>query len=156
MRVLASFLIFCGISTYAFATEYKAGSTEITNPWSRVTPKGASRAVGYMTIKNSGSAPDRLVGGTAAVADSVQLHSMVMENGTAKMRELNDIEIKPGQTIEFKPGSSHAMFVGLKRSLHKGDRVSGTLKFEHAGTVSIEYNVEGIGARAPMPMDHLH
>ena len=63
------------------------------------------------------------------------------------MRELNDIEIKPGQTIEFKPGGSHAMFVNLKRPLNKGDHVTGTLVFEQAGKVQIEYTVEGIGAQ---------
>ena len=64
------------------------------------------------------------------------------------------MEINPGQTIDFKPGGSHVMFVNLKHPLTKGDRVKGTLIFERAGTVQIEYNVEGIGAqRAPMEME---
>jgi len=109
-----------------------------------------------MTIKNSGNAPDRLTGGSIDVAANFELHSMVMENGIAKMRELKDVEIGPGQTIEFKRGGSHIMFVDLKHSLSKGEHVKGTLIFQHAGTVQIEYNVEGIGAQhGPMEMENM-
>ena len=109
-----------------------------------------------MTIKNNGTTPDQLVGGTVEVASGFQLHTMTMENGVAKMRDLKDIEINPGQKIEFKPGGSHAMFVNLKHPLSKGQHVKGTLTFEHAGTVQIEYDVEGIGAqRAPTEMGHM-
>lgn len=144
----------CTVSTTAFATDYKAGGIEVINPWSRATPKDASTAIGYMTIKNDGSTPDRLIGGSIAVADNFQLHSMVVDNGVAKMRESKDVEIKPGEVVRFKPGGSHVMFVWLKRSLAKGDHVKGTMVFQKAGTVQIEYNVAGIGAHeAPMKMN---
>ena len=139
--------IACFITTSAMATDYKAGSLVISGPWSRVTPKGAQAAVGYMSIKNNGTTTDRLIGGSIDVADAFELHSMVMENGIAKMRELKDVEIKPGQTIDFKPGGSHVMFVDLKHPLSKGEHVKGTLTFEHAGKVQIEYDVEGVGAQ---------
>ena len=148
--------IACFITTSAMAADYKAGSLVISGPWSRATPKGAQAAVGYMSIKNNGTTTDRLIGGSIDVADTFELHSMVMENGIAKMRELKDIEIKPGQTIDFKPGGSHVMFVDLKYPLSKGERVKGTLIFEHAGAVQIEYDVEGIGAqRSPMEMERM-
>ncbi len=140
----------------AIATDYKAGSIEITNSWSRATPKGASTAIGYMTIKNVGTTSDHLIDASVDVAAGVQLHSMILENGIAKMRELHDIEINPGQSIEFKPGGSHAMFVKLKRPLVKGEHIKGTLTFANAGTVQIEYDVGGIGdQRAPMAMDRM-
>ncbi|MDE2284710.1 MAG: copper chaperone PCu(A)C [Hyphomicrobiales bacterium] len=143
-------------SANAMATDYKAGTIEIVNPWSRATPKGASTAIGYMIIKNTGMTSDRLIGGSVDVAGRLELHSMVMENGVAKMRDLHDIEIKPGQSIEFKPGGAHAMFVNLKYPLSKGERIKGTLVFEHTGTVQIEYSVESIGAQsAPMEMEHM-
>jgi copper(I)-binding protein len=144
------------ISATAMATDYKAGSLAISSPWSRATQKGSQTAIGYMTIKNNGTTPDRLIGGSIDVAANFELHSMVMENGIAKMRELKDMEIGPGQTIEFRPGGSHVMFVDLKHPLSKGEHVKGTIIFEHAGTVQIEYSVEGIGAQhGPMEMEHM-
>jgi copper(I)-binding protein len=156
MRLLTTAAIVFCMSANAMANDYKAGSIEISTPWSRATPKGAQTAVGYVTIKNNGTTPDRFIGGSVDVADTFELHSMVMENGIAKMRELKDVEIKPGQTIEFKPGGSHVMFVNLKRPLSKGEHVSGTLVFEHAGKVNIEYSVEGIGAQTgPQEMEYM-
>ena len=160
MRILVTVII--AIAFYpgvkAMAANYKAGSIEIVQPWSRATPKGAQTAVGYMTIKNNGTIPDRLIGGSVDVASRFQLHSMVMENGIAKMRELTAIEIKPGASIEFEPDSSHVMFVDLKRPLTKGDRISGVLQFEHAGKVQIEYEVQAIGSRqgSTQSMEHVH
>jgi periplasmic copper chaperone A len=147
MPVAGMAVAYC-IATNAMATNYEAGSIAISSPWSRATPKGAQTAIGYMTIKNNGTTPDRLIGGSVDVADRFQLHAMTMEDGVAKMRDLSGIDIKPGQTIEFKPSGSHAMFVNLKRALSKGDHIKGTLTFERAGTVHIEYDVEGIGAQS--------
>ena len=64
-------------------------------------------AGGYMTITNRGRAPDRLLGGSSAVAGRFEVHSMVTEQGVAKMRPVEGgLEIKPGETVELKPGSS--------------------------------------------------
>jgi periplasmic copper chaperone A len=101
-----------------------------------------------MTIKNNGTEPDRLLGGTTDVSAGVQLHEMTMEKGVSKMREMKTgIELQPGRTVELKPGSSHVMFVNLKRQLVKGETVKGTLTFEKAGTVTVEYPVEAVGAK---------
>jgi copper(I)-binding protein len=71
---------------------------------------------------------------------------MKMEDGVAKMRPIKGgLEIKPGDTVEFKPGSLHIMFVGLKKPLATGDRINATLVFEKAGTVSVEYEVRAMG-----------
>jgi copper(I)-binding protein len=111
------------------AADYSVGSIAVGNPWTRATPKGATVAGGYMTISNKGSAPDRLLGGSAAVAGRFEVHSMVMERGVAKMRPVQGgLEIKPGETVELKPGSLHVMLMGLKQPLEKGQKVKGTLE----------------------------
>jgi periplasmic copper chaperone A len=63
-----------------------------------------------------------------------------------KMRPVpNGLEIKPGESVELKPGAYHVMMLDLKQPLNKGDHVKATLKFEKAGPVDIEYNVVGVG-----------
>ena len=117
------------------------------------TPKGAPVAGGDMTITNKGSAPDRLVGGSTAVAGGFEVHSMTMDQGVSKMRPVEGgLEIKPGETVELKPGSFHVMLPGLKQPLEKGQKVKATLQFEKAGKVDIEYTVEAAGtARRHQP-----
>jgi periplasmic copper chaperone A len=87
------------IPAVAVTAEYNVGSIAIMNPWSRATPKGSQTAIGYMTITNNGTASDRLIGGSIEIADMFQLHAMTIENDIAKMRDLRDIEIKPGETV---------------------------------------------------------
>jgi periplasmic copper chaperone A len=141
----------------AVAEDYSAGTIQIGKPWTRATPKGATVAGGYMTISNKGSAPDRLLGGSAAVAGRFEIHSMVTEQGVAKMRPVEGgLEIKPGETVELKPGSFHAMLMGLQQPLQKGQKVKGTLEFEKAGKVDIEYAVEALGATSPAAGAHGH
>ena len=138
---------FAVAGTTANAADYKAGSLDISDPWSRATPKGASVAAGYMKIKNNGPTPDRLISGSSDVAPRFEVHEMRMENGVAKMRQVTGgLEIKPGETVELKPGSLHAMFVGLKKPLSAGDHFKATLVFEKAGPVGVEYDVRAMGA----------
>ena len=131
----------------ATAHEYKAGSIEIKHPWARATPKGSEVAGGYMKLINTGKEPDRLIGGSVPIAGKFEIHEMSMDGGVMKMRPLpKGLEIKPGQTVEFKPGSYHVMFVGLQQPFEQGKSVKGTLEFEKAGKVAVEYAVEAIGA----------
>ena len=80
---------------------------------------------------------------------------MTME--LAKMRPLPDgLELKPGASVELKPGSLHLMFVSLKQPLEKGKQVKGMLKFEKAGSIEVEFTVEAIGASSPAPTGGTH
>jgi len=133
--------------TSAMAHDYKVGDLKIDHPWARATPKGASVGGAYMKITNTGTTPDRLVGGSSAVSGRFEVHEMSMDNGVMRMRPLKDgLEIKPGQTVELKPGSFHIMLLDLKQPLKENERVKGTLTFEKAGSVEVEYAVVAVGA----------
>ena len=141
----------------AAAADFTVGNIQIGNPWTRATPKGADVAGGYMKITNKGSVPDSLIGGSSAAADRFEVHEMSMVDGVMKMRPLaKGLEIKPGTTVELKPGSFHIMLMGLKQPLEKGRKVRGTLIFEKAGKVDIEYTVEALGAGSSAPSGHGH
>ena len=134
----------------AGAQEFKAGSIEVDNPWSRATPKGAKVAAGYLTIKNTGTDPDRLLSGTSAAAGKVEVHEMSMDKGVMKMRPVaGGLEIKPGETVELKPGSYHLMIMGLKQQIQQGKPFKASLNFEKAGPVEVEFNVVAPGAPPP-------
>lgn len=143
----------------AIADDVTVGSLKISAPWARATPKGASVGGGYFKITNTGTVPDRLVGGVSDVSQRFEIHEMSMDNGVMRMRELaKGIEIKPGETVEFKPGGYHVMLVGLNKQLIQGQRFKATLQFEKAGKVDVDFGVEGIGAQTGggMKMQHGH
>ena len=134
----------------AAAATFKVGPLVVEAPWARATPGGAKVGGGYLKITNTGSKPDRLTGGSVPFAKSVEVHEMAMTGDVMKMRRLeNGLEIKPGETVELKPGGNHLMFMGLTAGLKDGQQVKGTLVFEKAGSVDVTYNVTPMGGAQP-------
>ena len=142
----------------ALATHsYKLGQLVIEEPWARATPGGAQVGGGYLKITNTGKEADRLIGGSLPVATSVEVHQMTMSNGVLKMHKMgHGLEIKPGQTIELKPGSYHLMFNGLREGLKQGQIIKGTLQFEKAGSIEVEFQLLAIGAKGAEASEHMH
>ena len=135
----------------AFAQEFKAGEITIDKAWTRATPKGADTGAGYLVVHNNGAAPDTLTGGTADFA-TVEIHEMKMENGVMKMAPLtNGLNIPAHGAIRLAPGGYHVMFTHLTKPLVKGEKVTATLTFAHAGPVTVQFPVEGVGAAGPAP-----
>jgi copper(I)-binding protein len=52
------------------------------------------------------------------------------------------LEIKPGETVEFKPNSFHILMTDLKRPMQAGEHFTATLVFEKAGEVEVDFLVE--------------
>ena len=128
---------------------YRIGELKIDDPWLRVPPPAAKVAGGFMTITNTGAAADRLIGGSAANVGRFEVHEMAITDGVMRMRQLQSgLEIKPGETVTLKPGSHHVMLLDLQAAPEAGKPLKGTLVFEKAGTIEIEYKVEPAGARA--------
>jgi hypothetical protein len=145
VRVSALLATLACVAT-ARAHDFRIGSIEIEHPWARATPKGATIAGGYVKLTNTGKEADRLVGGSLPIAGRFEIHQMTMNNGVMQMRPVSGgLEIRPGESVELKPGSYHLMFLDLKQPLVQKQPVKGTLVFEKAGTVEIEYTVEPVG-----------
>ncbi|RJT40432.1 copper chaperone PCu(A)C [Mesorhizobium waimense] len=151
--VVALALLFVGAQS-AFAHEFKVGDLEIEHPWSRATPAGAKVAGGYFTVTNKGSAPDRLLSIASDVSDKAELHEMGVRDGVMTMRPVSGgLEIPAGGKVALAPGAYHLMFFGLKRQPKQGEKFSATLTFEKAGSVTVEFDVEGMGETGAMD-DH--
>jgi len=135
----------------ALAHDYKAGDLSIGHPWSRETPAAAPVAGGFMVLDNKGAAADRLVAVEADVSQKVEIHEMAVVDGVMRMRPLDQgLAIPAGGKVELKPGGYHVMFIGLKAPFKKGDVVKGTLVFEKAGKIPVDFQVEAMGDKGAM------
>jgi len=132
----------------ALADEYRAKTLRISNAFARATPPGAKVAGAFMSIENQGKETDRLVSASSPVAGLVEIHEMAMDGGLMKMRAVKVIDLKPGATVELRPGGYHVMLEDLKQPLKQGEQVPVLLTFEKAGTVEIKVKVEPMGAAA--------
>lgn len=127
----------------------KVGDLVVTAAWTRQPPDGARVAGGFLKITNNGKISDRLIGGSAPFARAFEVHEMAIVDGVMKMRELaKGLEIKPGETVELKPGGYHIMYMDVTQRPKAGDKVKTTLKFETAGVVTIDVPVVAAGQNA--------
>ena len=138
------------VGAAAQAEDYNVGPIHIAQAWARTTPKNASSGAAYLTVTNSGTAPDRMSCAGSDAAGQCQIHTMSMENGVMKMRPVDGgLEIRPGETVILKPGADHLMLTQLKHPLETGSTIAATLQFEKAGTVKVDVPVLAMGAAAP-------
>jgi copper(I)-binding protein len=133
----------------AHGHSHEKGDLQVRHPWSRATPPGAKVGVTYMEIRNSGAKPARLVGASTPLARKVEMHVTTHEGGVARMREVKGLEVPAGERLELRPGGSHFMLVDLVRPLAKGERIPLTLRFEGAGEMTVEVEVQELGSRHP-------
>jgi len=110
----------------------------------RIRPPLPSRdiAAGYMSITNHSKTDDTLVSVTSPISGRVEIHTHLNEDGVMKMRQVEGIALKAGETVELKPGSFHLMMFGAKMSEDQDD-VSVTLNYENAPSVTMIVPVEG-------------
>ena len=137
------------LATSALGHSHEKGDVQIRHPWSRATPPGASVAAAYMEIRNTGKQADRLLSATSAVAQRVEMHLTEREGEVMKMREVKSIDIPPRERYTLRPGGAHLMLVDLKQPLKKGERFAMRLRFERAGELEIELEVQEQGSRHP-------
>jgi len=127
----------------AVAHEVTTDSLVIDHPYALETVATAMSGAGYMTITNTGSAPDRLLD-VRADFPRVSLHGTETDaQGVTRMIPVEGIEIAPGETVTLAPGGMHVMFMGLDGDpFEEGERIPATLVFERAGEIEVEFWVE--------------
>lgn len=113
---------------------------EIYNP--RVMAGKAGEVTGgFMSIENTRSEADKLLGAACGAAAMTQAHETTMDDGVMRMREVEVIEIPAGGRVELKQGGYHIMLMDLKQDVIAGETAECTLTFERAGEVALSLMV---------------
>lgn len=151
MKRLSVLLVAVGLIIVppAASAQSATPAVQVEQPWARASAGPARNGVAYLTLTNDGSAADRLVAGASPVAEHVEFHTHINDAGILRMRQVDAIDLAPGEPVVFKPGGLHVMLVGLHEPLKAGEHFPLTLSFEHGGDVTVEVTVETAGARGP-------
>lgn len=142
--------------TMILTTEVFAGDITIENPWARASASKAKSGGAFMTIKNSGTTPDKLIAARSDIAKRAEIHQTKMKDGMMMMHPVKAIEVPPGGMAMLKPGSYHVMFMGLKEPLRKGGAFPLTLVFEKAGAVEVMVKIMKPGTRSGKHKSGMH
>ncbi len=131
----------CGSSAPTPASQAEAVSVQ--DAWIRETPPGAKVTAGYMVLSNASEQPARLVGAELAEAERAEIHTMFMQDGMMRMRQLdNGLVIPADGQAALKVGGDHLMLMGLSTALASGAQVSLQLQFADGSSKTLDVPVK--------------
>lgn len=122
------------------------------NAYIRESIPGAPNSAAFMTLNNTSDQDIVLTSVDSELARATELHNHINDEGVMRMREVPEILIPAGQSVEFKPGGLHVMFMGLANPLKQGEQGTFTL-VDQSGQ---EYPVQAPVKKIKMQMKHDH
>jgi copper(I)-binding protein len=125
------YVVLAMLAVILFACSKQAPEISITDNWVRATAEGQDVGTAYMTITSASDTS--LIKVESSASDSVEIHSMSMENGVMKMRMLEQLDLKSNSPNKLAPGGFHLMLFDLKSPLKAGETVSFNLHFKNKG-----------------------
>ena len=141
VRCLVWLLFAAAIVPPAAAHSHKTKSLEIVHPWTPETvQKEATTARVFMTIKNRGRVPDRLISASTPRAEKVEL--VAGEEGDGDGKSAAPFSIAPGKELAFHAKGRHLVLTGVRKAFHAYDDFKMTLVFEKAGRIVVDVVVE--------------
>ncbi|MGQ9369258.1 copper chaperone PCu(A)C [Azospirillum sp. ST 5-10] len=133
----------------AWAEAARVGDVVVERAWARATLPAAPTGATYLTVRNVGAQPDRIVSLQTPAAGHATAHATTIDGGVARMQEAGPLALPPGGVIDMKPGGTHIMLMDLKEGLKPGRTFALSITFEKAGTVEVPVTVAGPGAMGP-------
>ncbi|HUK21647.1 MAG TPA: copper chaperone PCu(A)C [Gemmatimonadales bacterium] len=114
----------------------RAGSLEIKDAFA-FAPITLESTGAYLTIVNHGAIADTLEGARCGCARSVTIH----QTGPGGMVMRRSLPVPAGESVRFAPGEMHLMLMSLDHLAKSGERIALTLRFAHAGEVTLQVPV---------------
>ncbi len=131
---------------------FAKGDVVVSHAWTYENAETAHAMRVYLTIENTGTAPDRLTAASVTFADAVLLEGQAIgADGSLETRQFPAIAVAPGQVLTMQPGAVWIELQGVQRTFDAGDHFHMAVTFENAGSVEIDVEVEATGEH-----DHDH
>ncbi|MFU8764432.1 MAG: copper chaperone PCu(A)C [Haliea sp.] len=96
----------------------------LNDAWVRALPPTQANTAAYVSVRNSGSQPLVITGGSAALAARVELHDTVELDGMLRMRQQDAVTVPAGESLAFAPGGLHLMLLELERMPAVGEMLT--------------------------------
>ena len=140
------YTIFSAYFSNAYALDSDTSTTQnaisIKDAWVRPSHPGQDVGAAYMT---STSMQDiTLVRVESDVSNSIEIHSMTMQNGVMKMRMLDNLPLIAGKPYKLEPGGFHFMLFDLKKTLAVGESVNFVLYFKAKNKAEFKQNIKAL------------
>lgn len=131
---------------FVISSSAVAGPIRVDNAYVRHAPPGQTVSGAFMILNNSGDADRAAISAESNVAETVELHTHVHDDGVMRMRQVEKIDIPAGGSTALKPGGFHVMLIGVKKPLELGQMVEIKLNFDDGSSEQIEAEVKSVMA----------
>jgi len=136
------------------AAESAAAQVTVTEAWVRQPAEGQTRAAAYGVITNSSGSEITLVGASAPIDATIEIHETMMDDGVMSMQERTEgFAIAAGATFTLEPGGPHVMMLGIEPT-DFGETLDIEFLFDGADPVTVTAELRSIsGEMEEMEMD---
>ncbi len=135
------------------STAPAAAPVLIENAWVRAMPPSQPNTAAYMTVRNEGEVPLRIIAASSEPRATVEIHTSRQVDGMLRMEQLQGVTLNPGELVSFSPGGMHLMMLGLNKMPVEGEQVKLCLQFDSGAAACAYAEVRRV---APSPDDNLH
>nr|WP_224745960.1 copper chaperone PCu(A)C [Neiella litorisoli] len=119
-------------------TSASACELTIENAYVRSVIPGVPNTAAFLSIANDCQQPVSLVSGQTDVADRVELHTHVHDDGMMKMRQVDAIVVPASGSVQLKPGGYHLMMMGVDPSINQATSIPILLTFSNGKQLSFD------------------
>jgi copper(I)-binding protein len=111
-----------------------------TDAWIRWLPAALPEA-GYLTLTNTGSAPQVLVGASSEEYADISLHRTRVGQGMSVMEPVESIRLAPAAEVNFAAAGYHFMLLRPAHPPRPGERILITLRFAGGHSLTVPFSV---------------
>jgi len=126
-------LLFGALAPLAAIAAEPATPLVLGDAWVRVLPPGQPNTAAYLTATNTVASAVTIVGASADIAASAEMHTSREVDGFQRMERLLEVPVAAGQSVAFAPGGMHLMLFGLERMPVPGEEVRLCLELAGGG-----------------------
>lgn len=105
------------------AASTQACDLQIDQGWVRSAPPGASVLAGYGVLRNHGAQPIAVSSISSAQFGAIEIHESSEQDGVARMRRIDRLEIPANGEVRLEPSGKHLMLMQPKAELVVGSKV---------------------------------
>ncbi|CUS48226.1 MAG: hypothetical protein HLUCCO02_07910 [Idiomarinaceae bacterium HL-53] len=139
MRLALGIIVFCLIAPLAHAQEIT-----VDNFWLRESIPGQPNGAAFGIVENNSAMDAFLIGADIDIAEVVEVHQHLHENGQMRMVQMEALVIPAGERVELRPGGYHLMLIGLKEPLVADTTHEMTLIFNDGTSIVVEVPVRAL------------
>ena len=122
----------------AAAQDIDAGGLLLTGAWIKAAEQDQNLSYAYVTVRNRGQEPDRLVAAFSPAATEIEIRmpDPSLPDGARTLTE--GLLIPAAGVVVLEPDGPHLFLRGIQQPLGVGDAIRVVLRFERAGAVTLQ------------------